>query len=291
MAIGLLMAATPAMANVPMLMTLQVCNYTAWWVYVLVTVALEAVLIGPRCGIDWISSLILSAIFNAVTAFIGTCFTLPLYGFWVYPFTVNPHPFPGLVVMLASLGVFSAVLEGFGWMQFCEPKRAVKASFIAHLVGVPVALAILLFPAHPYSALGRSCVTPRYSLLSGSLKFAYEHKLDAKQNFPRAKTIDDLLPGISQGKYVPPPEAGLGEQKPEDMKVSLYLPDYRRFDFGEQMRQPLRFVFNPATVNWEDETWLVKTFDPRGNHLWTFDTDLRLRWDRSADLDKILSPD
>jgi len=232
-----------AFGNGAMGLALEMFEYRTWAVYVVAMVVLEAWLIGIRGGYDWPRSLLISFLANGITAFM--CPAIIAVG--LHGFNINPNPLLYVTKLLFFFGIGSAYMESIAWSlakptevlavpdnrfaQFYQ-KSIVLRSFAAHMIGIPLALVILLSPSHPYQGLTR-IVEAHRSREMRQVIMSLEEEIREKGQVPSISSIEDLV-----DKYAP-----TSIKNEADLWAIGYIPDYTRFDTGEQRRKP--WEWNP----------------------------------------------
>lgn len=247
-----------ASANAAMGLALEMFEFRTWIVYACVMVLLEAWLIGTKLGFAWLNSILLSLLFNLITAFtcvIG-CFAPFLHGTFIGS-QLNPNPFFDAVFLLALFGVISGGVEGFFWGTALRLRREAKPVLLrsigAHLIGVPVALVILLIPARPYRGLEASTGFQRSFFVRLAVRGAYRERSSKPGPFRQFGTFDELMAAV------PPDRAHT------DDWAARYEPDYHRFDTGEMKRRRIRAELNPGfpkAGNWAIKIWFKQDEPP-----------------------------
>lgn len=160
------MIAASAMANAAMGLALEMFLPWTWALYVVAMIALEAYWIGVRGGIPVDRAITNSIIANLATALCGVgmgCQVLaPVLHYPLIGSSIQPRPFPNAIVILTVVGALSSVLEAAIWDRLSGLRSTFgKRSFVAHLIGVPLALCFLLIPNRPYVGLEGTSATWR----------------------------------------------------------------------------------------------------------------------------------
>ena len=232
-----------AFANAAMGLALEMFEYRTWIVYVLTMIGFEAWLIGTKGGYSWSTSFTISAAANFVTAY---CYT-SLIGVGLHFFPINPNPLWYVTKLLFFFGIASGFFEGTVWMCFKAkgPVPAPKSrwhklfqdsvllrSLVAHIVAVPLALAILLIPSHPYKGLSDLVFYQRRIRLMKVMK-SFEFAVQYKGKVPQLTSFSELIK-----KYAPD-----DLKSDPDLWTLAYATDYTRFDTGESRRVP--WEWNP----------------------------------------------
>jgi len=243
-----------AMANAAMGLGLEQWALTYWFAYVFAMVILEAWFIGRRIGLPAKESAFASIAANCVTGVFcgaGGLFAPGLHSAFVGS-PPNPNPFMNAVALLAGFAIPSALVEGFIWTGFAKGKssgRIIGNSVIAHIIGIPVALAILLIPSHPYIGLeGFTRAKRRWVIRDSASRTTSE--IQEKGRIPDLK--GNALPDIISNNPDWP-----------DSWAALYEPDFQRFDSGEMRRVPLQWntslsgkQIGEKNYNWQ---WLLRS--------------------------------
>jgi len=155
------------------------------------------------------------------------------------------------VALLAGFAIPSALAEGVIWSWFAKGKSSgliIGSSVLAHLIGIPVALAILLIPSHPYVGLeGFTRAKRRWVIHDSASRMTSE--IQEKARIPDLN--GDTLPRIIATNPEWP-----------DPWTALYEPDFQRFDFGEMKRVPLQWnlALSGKRIGGDDDwQWLLKS--------------------------------
>lgn len=235
--------AASALANGSMGLGLEQWDPANWLCYVAGMVVLEAWVIGLWLKFGWWKSLGVSLLANAFTGVgcgLGGCLAPFLHETFVGS-RINPNPLLSAAALLALFAVPSAFLETFVWAivskrlnePLGQPSLFMRV-MRAHLVGVPVGLAILLVPPRPYIAMeirARAArASERRSFQQELQDFVWTHG-----HWPKAKTLDALLVEV-EGKT----------GRAQERRLMFYLPEFRRFDTGEAWRHP--FVLDASVA-------------------------------------------
>lgn len=160
-----LLGAQAASANGAMGLGLEMWDLSYWYAYVVATVVFEAWYIGRWLKYGWIKSLFLSALANFITGM--CCGAGGICAPFLHEFPIGhgnpPQPFLHGLGLLAFYAIPSSFFEYLFVWNMANQKAIFGAlteasfrdklfirSLKAHLLGIPLALAILLIPAHPY---------------------------------------------------------------------------------------------------------------------------------------------
>src|SRR5205085_1265232 len=135
--------------------------------------------------------------------------------------------------------------------------QVLVASLIAHVLGIPLALVILLAPAHPYTGLDQSTNAWRSSHLRNNLRIAY-------RNANATSTDKGLQPFTSLPDFLRK-NTDLDLRRGSDAWAQTFEAAYGRFDLSEQGRVPLASEINPAALKLPNErAWLLRIRYPSG---------------------------
>jgi len=236
-----------------------------WGAYVVVTVVFEAWMIGRWMGRSWPVAIGISIIANVVTAFMCT----NLGAVFLHADSVNPNPFLFTLVAFTAFGVLSSYIESFAWRlaKSAElPRRPVALqSLYAHLLGVPIGLAILLIPARPYQGIEATCWIWRRQYVAHHLPERIDQFLsDGKARLPTATTLVELWHAL-------PPTSG----ESTGVEVAAYKPKFGRFSFGRDAGRPIaewNTALNGKTADEIAELgspWFIRMKNPNGS-CWGF---------------------
>lgn len=254
-AVVLAILPTLALANGAMGLGLEIFDLRYWCAYVVATVVFEAWMIGGFMGKSAWPSLGISLIANFASAF--PCFVVcPVFLHDSFVGTrLNPNPLMNSIAILVVAGLISTFIETLVWNVFKETviyKGSILVqSLKTHLLGVPLALAILLIPPRPYR--GTESMTRYYRRMQiiGYLIKRIQ-ALDENALLPREKTFPEVwakLPAWANGP---------------DNWAAGYLPEFGRFATGENRKVSFG-EWNPAvsghSVQWLYENspiWLLR---------------------------------
>lgn len=243
MVVALLLPALVA-ANASMGLALEMFDYTPWLVYVGVTVVFEAWMIGGWLRLHWLACIGVSIGANFFTALCCPALATPMLHEAYVGGKLNPSPFLTVVVWLVVLGLFSAVIESafWAWAKLGSNKTRAEnplaRSILAHMIGVPLALMILLIPAHPYRALSLTMGERRpilWAALARTIHISGETG-DAV-TVPNVRSVPELL----QLAAKTPDAQGRARSLPAEAWAAAYVMDYGRFDLGETRRHPVEW--------------------------------------------------
>lgn len=203
--------------------------YNGWsaLAYVAAYLLLEAWWIGMRGGLDWKESLARSFIANFVTA----ALSFMCAGFLGFPdlSTVwvgsrwNPDPLQTTLRFLCIFAALSAITEFLFWIKDLGWRKALGRTLVAHLIGIPMGLVILLTPSRPYTGL-ESVVGRLRSIGRHRLIGAMAH---GRLQVARSQTAEALLSELAREDGMPPSA---------DAWALAYRAAYERFDRAEQRR-------------------------------------------------------
>ncbi len=235
----LLLLALAAIANADgaMGLALEAFDFKIWAVYVAATVLFEAWYIGKGLQLRWHKSLLLSFVANALAAFCCVSeFYAPFLHGSITGTRLNPDPLLDTILILTVMAFFSAAFEFFIWYAAARKEGGTqnevgKLSLKAHLWGVPLALAILLIPLHPYQGLNRRASYERRLLLVTRGKVILGEDILQTHRVP---TLAEFTEAVARAN----PEG----------RLLFYAGDYERFDMGEHRRSPLRVYWNPEVA-------------------------------------------
>lgn len=252
-----------AYANGAMALALSLFAWPLWLIYVAAMVLFEALWIGRALGMPLGDALKRSFAANFVTLVLGGIFS-GFFGYLLYGAFgsfLNPNPLSEAILLLSLGALFSAIIEARFWESWHD-KVPWRSTFAAHLLGIPVALVILLLPSHPYPGL-EAQANFRRSRAVHSVKRALSHEVQEKERFPLVKTFPELLEHVSHRpelKYY---------QSASDLWAAAYMPDFQRFDTGEQRRNPLEWNASLSGKQCKDLTkrvWVVRWHYSLGNN-------------------------
>jgi len=238
---------------------LEQWDLTYWFVYVAATVVMEAWFIGRWIGLPPIKSELASILGNLITGLCcgsGGLIAVGLHSTFVGS-QLNPNPFMNAVVLLTGFAIPSALVEALVWKLFARGAsaasdgRIVGGTLLAHLLGIPLALLILLLPSRPYVGLERITARSR-------LRFTLVHamKIYLGEGIEKDNRVPDLDPARLEARL-------RSDSDLQDGWAALYQPDFERFDMGEMRRKPLEWnralvgkEFGGDKTNWQ---WLARS--------------------------------
>ena len=278
----LLAIAATASANGAMGLALEMFELRTWFVYVAVTIVLEAFVIGRAANLNWKKSLGVSLLANFITAATCAypgCFVPVLHGSFVGS-GINPNPFWNSVALLTFYGLVSALVEGFIWAGFVAKdakSRTRVASLTAHLVGVPVALMILLIPARPYQGLERTINRQRMYFVT-SLHESVGLQIRKTNRTPSNSSASALISAAAEGAH----------DDASNAWAAGYKANFERFDTHEMKREPIEI--NPGVLGRPVDTnggqywvWLIRFHFGKGEVDRGLAIDLGSGWVQNAD--------
>lgn len=241
--IGLMGVAAVASANAAMGYALEVFEFKVWTIYVAATIVLEAWVIGRGLGHGWLKSIGLSLLVNSITAF---CCAGGMFAPFLHPDSRHEmNPLQYSVELLVVFGLFSAFIEAIPWSMSVEEEDTtrwlvLKKSFVAHAIGIPLALMILLIPAHPYPGLDFGPRAPRRSLDIVTIARAYKGRIDPSGKVTQFRNRQELEKRLDEiGGY----------------SVSLYHGIYERFGNWNAHYRVYEVELNPNPTS---EAWVIK---------------------------------
>ncbi|MBS1707047.1 MAG: hypothetical protein JST40_14375 [Armatimonadetes bacterium] len=215
------------MANASMGFGLERWVTSYWAIYVVLTVAVEAWLIGRRRNLPWVQRVVRAVGANALTMFFGAqlC-SVFLHSSFAGP-RLNPNPLLDSVVLLSIFAIPSALIEAPFWGSK-QKGRDLLYIVAVHLLVVPVGLAIVLIPPRPYPGLEAISEGARRFELTRLMERVeeYAHTHDA---LPDTRSMEALLDAIGE---------------PRSKMVCFYEPRYERFATKENFSK-LTFRLNP----------------------------------------------
>lgn len=262
-----------ALANGAMSLALATFAWTPWLVYVIVTILLEAIALGKWLRVPAAQAIKNSLKANLFTAVLGGFFSgilCALFGF--YGGRLNPNPFGQTLFLFTVFGSLSALIEAYAWMRATESQSesntlppgsaslrrsdVIMRCLIVHLIGVPVGLAVLLVPSHPYPGLQGQVYAARVIYLEQhELKKALTEYISEHQSIPPVGSYAELLQLLR-------PQLGRFANDP-DLWAAAYLPDYSRFDTTDKQQQPIEWnkEVAAAKINYDTESaiWLIRS--------------------------------
>jgi hypothetical protein len=247
----LLSLAAPASANAALGLALATFNWGPWLAYVVAIIVFEAIVIGRWLGFSIGKSLAYSTGANLLTAVLGSpVSSIASYSFPLISGSVlDPNPFGQTLALFAAFGVASACIEAGVWWHAVRERahkvgasrrRLLARSAVAHLVGVPLGLGILLIPGRPYRGLEMRVSHQRHAWLQTQVLMAINDYLGEHEALPPDRTYAELLERLQ-------PRLGRFAADP-GLWAAAYHPVYHRFDTGE-MRRGAAVEWNPAVAS------------------------------------------
>lgn len=254
--IGLLATAVSALANGAMGLALEMFEFKTWFVYVAAMLIIEAWMIGRWIGVSWPSSFGVAISANAFTAFCCPAVLTPVLHYSMVGTQANPNPFWNAVALLTSFAFVSAFFESFFWVWSAHKRGkewVMWRVLLAHLVGVPLALAILLIPPRPYVGLEAFANGARRG---SRFDIGRDVALDLMDGnpIPRVENAEQLF-----RHYAGHPVFGR-QLKPIQWEAA-YQARFTRFSTGESRLEPIEFNRELAGKKARDlppETWLIR---------------------------------
>ena len=225
-----------ASANGAMGLALEMFDYKPWLVYVAAMIGLEAWFIGIKNGRSVAQSLATAIAANLLTAFCCPGVLTP----FLHVMDLNPNPFGFILNLLCGFGLVSAVIEGIIWapresvLKRPWKQNVMARSLIAHAIGIPIALLILLLPQRPYLGMERSVFTWRRATLGGFIKEFVTESLAGEP--PKVASLPELIETLGSGSGTRP-----RYMTSQSAWTVAYLPCFYRFDTSEQKRLPIEW--------------------------------------------------
>jgi len=235
-----------ALANGAMGYALEIFEFRAWVVYVVATVALEAWIIGRFFGHSWSKCFGLSFAFNATTAF---CCAGGLWAPALHAMVVDGDPLLWTCELLIVFGLVSAVTEAILWRFFTRGSpewRVFRRVALAHALGVPLALVILLSPGRPYPGYEAVANVWRFIHLRTQLRHVYDERTDENGKVRQFRDVLELEQQLdAMGGY----------------GACLYPATYPRFATRDPRRHRFAVDINhrPST---DEVGWLIRVHEP-----------------------------
>lgn len=243
----LAIVALPAIssANGAMGLGLEMFHLGYWLIYVIAMIVFEAWWIGRRSGVGWGVSLGISLLGNLITAMLCSQLAAPALHQPVVGSRLNPNPLINAVILFLGYGLISAVLEAALWQSLTQGKRLLWRSIAAHFLSVPIALAILLIPEHPYVGLDAFTQHFRRWTLERWAKRNLQDQIQGKERIPSFASVDEAIRAIPL------------ESEP-DAWAAGYKANYRRFSVGEDQGTPYEWnrELNSKAIGGEDDSWI-----------------------------------
>ena len=232
-------SSTPVSANGAMGLALATFPWTVWLVNVIVTVLFEAAWLGRALKVPFHIAIRTSLAANFASAIIGGFLSgIVSYSFYgVFGTRMNPNPFGQTLLVFILFGLGSALVETFFWTGpatksagVYRPLRVLRQSVAAHLLVIPIGLAILLLPERPYVGLESQAAGERHGYLRSPFKKAVEDYIAERRAFPPVRTYEQLL-------TLWKPQLG-SRGGDRDLWAAAYVPEFHRFDTGEMRKGP-----------------------------------------------------
>ncbi len=223
----ILVGSSSAHANGAMGLGLEMFDLRYWCAYVLATVIVEAWLIGRYLKLKPGVSMLCSVLANAVTGAMCSvgCLAPFLHMTLVGSYT-DPKPFANAVALLFAFAIPSALVEAIVWERATREKgnrKHVRWIVFVHVITVPLGLAILLIPSHPYRG----------------------QEIQARYFRPNARrTVEPLQNYITEHQQLPAgtsPRDVLRTLKaldPEVSEIAWFAPSFGRFSMGDLFDRP-----------------------------------------------------
>jgi len=269
-----------ALANGAMGLGLEIFDIRYWIAYVVVTIVFEAWMIGRWMGKGWTASLLLSILANSITAFMCTFTLAPVF----HSQSINPDPFASTLQLFVCFGLCSAIAESVVWLTnrgtVTFNGRVFLRTIRTHLIGVPVGLAILLIPPHPYRGPQKLAEFWRWHYLAKYLPRRLG-AFDEGRRIPQAQTLPELWGKLQR----------VADESP-DAWIAVYRPSYGRFSRADETGQPIaewnRLLSGKtwSEIREGPRTWLIRGWDSEGNAMGVLSSDNNM-WGYVSDPTKL----
>lgn len=252
--------APSASANGAMGLGLEMFDLNYWFAYVVVTIGLEAWLIGRYVKATTFASITVAIIANLLTGVMcgGLGCIAPFLHYPIIGSFADPKPFPNAVALLTIFAVPSAFLEMILWERACLEKnkfRNYRHILLVHLATIPVGLAILLIPERPYIGLERMTMGNRRITTVMEARRALETYVALRGHLPVGKTPKEITAELSSVNSTREDSSG-------HLALSLwYEPQFSRFSFGETVNHPFEVNqhlvgLSIANIEGREEQWI-----------------------------------
>jgi hypothetical protein len=254
---------TLTLANGAMGLGLEMFQLSYWLVYVVVIVVFEAWWIGRKSGVSWATSLSVSALANLCTALMCPQVFAPLFHQSFLGSQLNPNPFGNAVVLFVVFGFLSAILEFLIWHLVAKQMGLLRRSIVAHMLSVPVALAILLVPVQPYQGLQAFARHPRRWGLERWAQRTLAVKIQEDGRVPTVRSVEDAITTVRS------------DEDPVDLWAAAYAPNFNRFSTGETRSKP--YLWNSDLNSKKiggDEHWVWLIRPPELKYMRVIEIDL-----------------
>jgi len=243
-------------AMTPAFFMFQTWTLTA---YVLGVIISESLIMARVIDHSWGRIIVMCLIANFITAVFGCFFGLPSMRYAIIGGLVNPNPLLSAICLLLVFGLISGVIESFVWMSVRKETPRLKVfttTVVAHLVGVPIGLAIFLIPSRPYLGLEQMVFHSRRAMADKALAEIADD-MRASKPFPTVHSAPELMAyAAAQTRRYP-------DQR-RQIEESAFVPNFGRFDTGESRREPLEFnplmagrAFSNADAK-KQPTWVMR---------------------------------
>ncbi len=249
-------------ANGAMGLGLEMFHFGYWLVYVVAMIVFEAWWIGRKSGVSWGASLGISFLGNLITAMLCSQMAAPALHQPVWGSKLNPNPFLNAIALFLIYGLISAVIEAGLWQMMTKKERILGRSLTAHILSIPIALAILLISEHPYAGLDAFTHHPRRWILENWAKRQLQDQIMEQEKVPAFSTVEEAIRALP----------------PEDTEAwtAAYYPNFGRFAFGETRSVPYLWntALNGKEIGGEEENWVWLIRPPKGEYQRVIEVDL-----------------
>lgn len=257
----LLMLAAFASANWAMAPALTIFDPWAGTVYILAILVSEAWIIGRKLDQPWSRIIITCVAANLVTALFGFVLGLPTIGFVAVGGLANPNPLLTAILLLSIFGLLSGAFESLFWLTIRKETPKSKVfwnTMLAHAVGIPLGLFILLLPPRPY--VGLEDVVFRIRRIRMNRAFQeLNDDLRAGEPFPNVSSAPELMKYLAMHSRRYPKEN-------VDLLATAYAPTFSRFSTGPENGKPLEFnkavAGKKLSSSLKDPIWIVRSAAP-----------------------------
>lgn len=223
---------------------MEMFHFGYWLAYVVAMIVFEAWWIGRKSGVSWGASLGISLLGNLITAMLCSQMAAPFLHQPVWGSKLNPNPLLNAVALFLIYGLISAVIEAGIWQMMTKKDRLLRRSVAAHILSIPIALAILLIPEHPYAGLDAFTRHPRRLILENWAKRQLQDQIMEQEKVPTFSTVEEAI------RALPPENA--------EAWTAAYHPNFGRFAFGEN--RSVHYLWNVALngkkIGGEEENWV-----------------------------------
>ena len=250
----LLLAATPASANASMGLAFGIFPFGPWLVFVIATVLFEAWAFSKPLKLELPRAVAISAAANFLTAIFGLMLAeVFFHGLVIVGSRMNPNLFAQTMILFTVFAIGSGIVEYGIWDLFAKRKKGFMLQSVGiHLLTVPLGLAILLIPSHPYRGM-EGYVEHYRAWYRQEVAFQLDKYIRKEKRLPPVHSYEELVEFLR-------PQLGWIGQDPCAWAAELPV-DLGRFSTGEKPQKVL-VEWNPKAKydpDSDETVWLSRS--------------------------------